>query len=216
MLVYHVDKFAALQPGQILQPRWISHNADPVRNARVQPVNKMFDGRLQMFSLQIMDNPDGNDPALWWTEIAFDYVRALKYPGLPSRFTVIFAARTVEDAIQWSDTISPSGSGPRILALKTQREVFAANALFRDQAYNRVSALFAENPVHPFSAFQSPQPHPAMSASQLLTDVLALAAEYAFLYWDSCSLASRMKKKLYPHEELLLVPPVRVLRQVQP
>lgn len=195
MIVYHVDKFGLLLPGQ--KVAGTKHLiAD---NEHIRSINGFFDDKLQMFSMQILNASESGDHAFALTEAALEYVRALRFPKLPSRLAVLYASRTIEEAERWRCEMLPANPSACIVSLYTSRKVFSANFALRDEVYAAIAGS-----VHG----QEPWSVCAPLASALL------AAER---YWQSIVSAHRMSSaRNMGHEELLLVPPVRVLHRIAP
>lgn len=199
MIVYHVDKFGLLEPGEKLAkpsesvlPR-LDVNTDLCR------INSFFDSKLQMFAFQTLHQADCGDRAWALTEATLEYVRSLKFPKLPSRLAVLYASRTIEEAEQWHRAMLPSNPAACIVSLYTGRKVYSANRALRDDLYRIIAnSLVDENCL-------------------LKVRCLAAVLPVAQRYWQSIVSAPRvLSSGNMGHEELLLVPPVRVSHRVYP
>ena len=142
MIVYHVDKFGLLLPGQKVTD--IKKLVDS--NKHIRSINGFFDGKLQMFALQTLKETEGGDRNLALTEAVLEYVRALKFPKLPSRLSVLYASRTIEEAERWRLEMLPENPEARIVQLCTGRKVYSANFALRDDLYARIEKSVVSDP----------------------------------------------------------------------
>lgn len=198
MIVYHVDKSGLLLPGQKVAD--IKKLIDS--NKRLRSINDFFDGNLQVFALQTLKEAECGDRSWVLTEAVLEYVRALKFPKLPSRLAVLYASRTIEEAEWWHREMLPENPAACIVSLCTSRKVYTANFALRDEVYKR-TAEFAD-----------------VVRSSGLRDVCGMLAHIlpaAERYWRSIAPGLRMfSSRNMGREELLLVPPVRVIERVLP
>lgn len=217
MIVYHIDKMRNLVPGQIINQSNTWSNKDKNREHRIQTLNRLYSGNLTFFGVQSLDDFQGKANGIEMTELLLDYVRCLCHPELPSRFTVLFASRTVELAMKWFSPLSLLDCTPQVLALETNDEVFAANALFRDEVSNRVSALCEEFLFHQtHESYESRKSIPPAAFSSLCSTCIVQCLDSALSYWDSAvPVWKNNESPLYEREELLIIPPARVLHQIR-
>lgn len=218
MIVYHVDRMCSLVPGQIILRHQSWPHPDSRREQRIRALNRLFGGKLTFFGVQSLDAFPEKSIGIEAAELVLDYVRALHFPDLPSRFTVLFASRTAESALQWFLPLSLRDCKPQLLSLETHRPVYAANALFRDEVGNRIAALFSESHVDPErNESAADVAIPASNLAALGSSCLVHCMEPALEYWHSLRRVRHPgNPALYPREELLLIPPVRVVDRVFP
>ena len=196
MIVYHVDKSGLLLPGQKVAD--IKTLAEC--NKYIRSINGFFDGRLQMFALQTLKESECGDRNWVLTEAVMEYVRALKFPKLPSRLSVLYASRTIEEAECWRREMLPENPTACTVSLCTGRKVYSANFALRDEVYNHISEfsdVVLDTDLH--------------ETCKLLSRILPASERY----WQSIAPVPRMfSSHNMGREELLLVPPVRVLHRV--
>lgn len=134
-------------------------------------------------------------------DVMFDYVRRLRFPNKPSRFTSVFASASLEDSKSWlerisqdfgKDTCGSSAPSSRGIYAVESGSLYIADARFLD-----CGSVLQETPL-------------------ALSDILP----YALAYWDSVrEIRNGQMPSVGQNEaltELLLVPPVRVLYRVFP
>jgi hypothetical protein len=198
MIVYHVDKSGLLLPGQKVSD--IKKLVDV--NKYIRSINDFFDGNLQMFALQTLKETECGDCSWVLTEAVLEYVRALKFAKLPSRLAVLYASRTIEEAEWWRRETLPENPTACIVSLCTGRKVYSANFALRDEVYKRI-AEFSD-------VVRDAGPRETCA-------VLAHTLSAAERYWRSIAAGLRMfSSRNMGREELLLVPPVRVIDRVYP
>lgn len=216
MVVYHVDKLRSLIPGKTLfHSQQLSHS-DTDRNRRMQIMNQFYSNRLSIFGVQALDDFPGKLMDFELTELLLDYVRAIRYPDKPSRLTVMFASRSIEEAKQWFLPLALRDCEPQLVELETSDQVYAANVLFRDEVNSRIAALCEEFRVHPENPASEGFPSRGANLLAVLgSTCLVRCMDAALAYWSSLiPVTDSSLPCLYEREELLLVPPVRVLRRV--
>ena len=103
MIVYHVDKMRSLYVGQTIKRTNAWEHPDPVRNQQMKQLDRFYGGKLSHFGVQSLDASPEKEFGIELTELLLDYVRAVHFPDFPSRFTVFFASRSIEDAIITSE-----------------------------------------------------------------------------------------------------------------
>ncbi|MBP3541851.1 MAG: hypothetical protein J6K72_08605 [Clostridia bacterium] len=193
MIVYHVDTHKQLQKGQILL-------LTPART----PIYHLYPQGVCSYGERTFIKPTTTEQqTMQAIDIFFDYVRCLRFPNKPSRFTSVYASASLEESKTWlqrisgdfdidsSDSRKPSTYDIPIYAVQCDN-VYIADARFLD--------------------CESEQRDSQPALSNLLP--------YALAYWDSVQqihtahLDSMVRK--YQKPELLLVPPVYVVEQVYP
>lgn len=192
MIAYHVDMFGKLRPGMELNRsvQWSTSqcSADLISQAArlLHPDGVMCFGARFLTQSQTADQRN-----MQTFDLALELIRALHFPDIPSRLTCLFAARSPSKCLEWIETIRTSSErtcAPCVYEVSCER-VFAADA----------SALDFSN--KPNADFGFP-------ASMLVS---------ALRYWESLyPLGIDGPYRTFPYlkEELLLVPPVQVLRVV--
>jgi len=214
LIVYHIDKFACLQPGQFIKPIRPLTNPGPERFRRLQNLNRLYPSLLSLFGIQTLDKIPDKTVSLESTEFIMDYVRALMFPDLPSRLTVLFASRSVKSASEWLPVLALLDCRPQLVEIAATGTVYAANVSFRDAVDNRVSVLLEE--CHSSLQNDNLRSSSDNPLSTLGSTCLAACLEDAVAYWESVvPVRSTQSPPLYIQEELLIVPPARVLRIVQ-
>ena len=193
MILYHADTQRQLHEGQLIV----------ARQART-PIYHLYPKGVCSYGERAFLKPDTPDQScMQAADILFDYVRCLRFPHKPSRFTSLFASTDLEVSKIWLERIlrdfdknsgdfrAPSICDIPIYAVECDN-VYIADAQYLDFG----------------NALQGSPP------------ALAALLPYAMAYWDSVQqtdterLGSMLQS--YRKPELLLVPPVRVLHQVFP
>ena len=191
MIVYHADTLQQLHDGQILTLR-------PART----PIRHLYPKGVSSYGERAFLKPENQEQATMQAiDIMFDYVRCLYFPDKPSRFTSVFASASLEDSRAWLERIvQDSDTGIDDLNAPSNHNIFAvepSRIYIADARFLDCENVLQGNP-------------PALS------NILP----FALAYWDSVQeihteLSDSMRRS-YQKPELLLVPPVRVLRQIEP
>ena len=192
MIVYHADTHNLLHEGQCLKLR-------PART----PIYNLYPGGVSAFGERAFLRPCNTDQqTMQLIDTVFDYVRVLRFPDKPSRFTSVFASLSLEDSRTWRERISrdsqagtggspaSSTSGISIYAVECN-SIHIADARFLD-----VGNELPDSPLH-------------------LQDILP----FALAYWESVQALDKAnpyntENRSYALPELLLTPPVHVLYRV--
>ena len=202
MIVYHIDKFGLLQPGQKIAGIGDIEVFNACKNKSLCDINRFFDGTLQMFALQTLKEMESGDRNLALTEAVLEYVRALKFAKLPSRLAVLYASRTIEEAEQWQHAMRPANPESCIVSLCTGHKVYSSNFVLRDEVYRHIAELSEDD---------------RNTAPWGGCETLARTLRAAESYWKS---TAPSRRALCSHnmgsEELLVVPPVKVIGKVKP
>ena len=218
MIVYHFDKFGTLSPKTTIFSLASSTNTDLEITKRFQRLNTLFEQKMQLWGMRMLVCPSSNEPELYLTEWLLEYVRALRFPTLPSRFTVLFASRTLEAAQQWASTLYNQADKAQIVRLLPLSDAFVADAAHRDEVSLAVLEYVQGYPLlHPsfLSANSEFSTRLAVLSSDFFPALLAHTSPHILAYWKSVvPLTDTLNS--YDCEELLLVPPVRVLDYVVP
>lgn len=193
MIVYHADTHCCLQEGQIL-------NLNPA----LTPIYHLYPNGVSSYADRAFLKPENEaQQAMQIIDTVFDYVRCIHFPDKPSRFTSVFASACLEDSRTWLEEIaggsvedthgclSTSISGIPIYEVEGS-SVYIADARFLDCGNVLQDTPFSLSTLFPF----------------------------ALAYWQSVQLVDIARlgsmRQSYRKPELLLPPPVRVLRRVYP
>ena len=193
MILYHADTYEQLYEGQTL-----------VAKQGRTPIFHLYPKGVCSYGERAFLKPDNEiQSSMQSADILFDYVRVLRFPDKPSRFTSVFASSCLEESKTWLERISrdfdtktdgshaPSTHGIPIYAVECD-SVYIADAQYLDFG----------------NALQGSQPS--------LVNLLP----YALAYWESVQRTDTERigsmLQTYKKPELLLVPPVRVLHRVYP
>lgn len=200
MIVYHVDTTCQLVPGMFLGLRCDWPESHGLSFFLRTIIRQQFPMGVSCFGAKILQKPDTlvqrNQQTL---EIILEAVRQQFYADKPSRFSVVFASRTPEEARIWSRRISGDASDYPVYEIDADKG-FSAEAAILDTA-----PMQPDTPIG-FPASLYPVAHRYWQSARPLSE-----SRFA----ETSSTARRGLASSPARKEELLVPlPIRVLRRV--
>lgn len=134
MIVYHVDRAARLQAGQIITLRRTEDISNPDQQAYVA---QLFGAEgISSFGGPYTRDNSGNlhQPIEWFKETVFEYVRRLWFPRMPSRFQSFFSVKSFEAALRWINIFDRPNKEPLVWEVEVS-QALELDACWRDQNY---------------------------------------------------------------------------------
>lgn len=190
-IFYHADTLNILEVGQCL---------DLYKAAT--PISYLYVSGSSAFGERAFIRPSNSDQsAMQIIDIMFDYVRFARFPNKPSRFTSVFASLHLEDSRRWIEEIAKGASErtgdcfARNTSGISLYEVECDTAYIADARFLDCGSALQDNQVDLAALFSS-----AIGYWQSVQEIME---DTAYSYSQS-----------YQKPEILLVPPVRVLRRV--
>ncbi len=191
MIFYHADTQKVLEVGQCLD-----------LHKSATPISRIYPSGVSAFGERVfMRHATSDQRAMQFIDIMFDYVRFARFPNKPSRFTSVFASLNLEDSKRWIEEIATDASGragdcfARSISSISIYQVECGKAYIADARFLDCG-----------SALQDSQAD------------LAILFSSAIGYWQSVREITEDTayscNQAYRKPEVLLVPPVRVLRRV--
>lgn len=212
MIVYHADSHRLLSSGMRLEllKSWPEPHGLHILSHQIA-LRMGLNSGVSMFGARVLQRPENQAQRLGQiTELLAEHARLLVNPALPSRFTVVFASRSPESARPWPARIA-EGVGDDPSGGHVSSSPGTASASVPVFALDCSSVYIADAQLLNF----------ADTKSCTFEDFPAAIFPRLSLYWRSLvpalpkeSETELPSEPVYEDEELLLVPPVRVLRQV--
>lgn len=193
MIFYHADTQNFLEVGQHL---------DLYTSAT--PISRLYPSGVSAFGERaFMRHTTSNQHAMQFIDIMFDYVRFARFSTKPSRFTSVFASLHLEDSKRWLEEIAKDASGKtgdcfvRSIPGISIYQVECGKAYIADARFLDCGSALQDNQADLAILFSS--------ATAYWQSVQEITEDTAYSYAQS-----------YQKPEVLLVPPVHVLRRVDP
>lgn len=102
MIAYHIDRCNSLKEFSRLELK---------NDYSLESTFSKFNNSLSNHGIKYLTKNFFGSPScgsyMW--EIALEYIRALNFPNLPSRFQSIFACKTLQDTYYWKDLFQKQG-----------------------------------------------------------------------------------------------------------
>lgn len=186
MIVYHLDKFNALSPGQTLRVPDDALYYSPAITSDVRlAIEKYFRGGLSRFGYSILSAKfSPADIDLQILELLMELVRCKSFPTLPSRLQSLFAAPSPASiADHWLSCLRADKSGSRLYACEARR-VYAAESKYRD-AVQQIASDRLEDPRNP----RYTDEWPVLGSALFPPSCIAQAHQY----WKHCERLSPLR-----------------------
>ena len=195
VIVYHADVHKHLHPGMTIDVSLNWPDSHGMQFLKRSICRSAFPHGISCFGSRVLTMPNNKDQFDGQTaELMAELVRVNNYPNYPSRLTVLFASRSVDEVRKWIPIIAGDGATVPVYAIEC----------------NIVYIADAQKLDFPDTLPYKPEDYPA-SMIRFLHD-----------YWRSVHLWELKDQAIelpnapfYEKEELLVPLPARVLYQVE-